>query len=164
MPGPNKVLPEIYVQPGESYMISEPAILRTVLGSCVGITFLVPRLSIGALCHPMLPSYPAKRSACRTVANGRRYVDFCIQDMARQIDSLGAARSEVQVKLFGGADVLPISGHSMQLTVGEQNCDAAFRVLCEEGFGVAASSLGGTFGVNILFHTGTGEVRLRRLS
>ena len=38
----------------------EPTILRTLLGSCVGIAFRVPRLGVGALCHPMLPRCPAK--------------------------------------------------------------------------------------------------------
>jgi hypothetical protein len=40
---PEEPLPEIYVQPGESHLVSEPTILRTVLGSCVGIAFLIPR-------------------------------------------------------------------------------------------------------------------------
>ena len=43
-----------------SCLVTQPAILRTMLGSCVGVTFLVPRLGVGALCHPMLPRCPAK--------------------------------------------------------------------------------------------------------
>jgi chemotaxis protein CheD len=56
MPESDEVLREVYVQPGESCLVSEPAIIRTLLGSCVGVTFWVPRLGIGALCHAMLPS------------------------------------------------------------------------------------------------------------
>src|SRR5579863_2431003 len=97
---PEASVEEIYVQPGESHLVSRPAVLRTVLGSCVGITFLVPRLGIGALCHPMLPHSPGGRGC--GVCSDRRYVDFAIHDMARQFDSLGVRRSEVQVKLFGG--------------------------------------------------------------
>ena len=48
-------------------------------------------------------------------------------------------------------------------TVGKLNCETAIRVLRDEGFEVAASSLGGTSGINIQFYTGTGEVLLRRL-
>jgi chemotaxis protein CheD len=55
MAEPEEGLPEVYLQPGESRMVREPTILRTLLGSCVGIAFRVPRLSLGALCHPMLP-------------------------------------------------------------------------------------------------------------
>lgn len=163
MPEPDAGLREVYVQPGESHLVREPAIMRTVLGSCVGIAFLIPRLGIGALCHPMLPSYPLKPPADRSLAAGRRYVDFAIRDLARQFDSLGARRGEVEVKLFGGADVLLVVHAASRPTVGRLNCEAAIRVLHEEGFDVIASSLGGTSGLNIQFHTGTGEVLLRRL-
>jgi chemotaxis receptor (MCP) glutamine deamidase CheD len=44
------------------------------------------------------------------------------------------------------------------------NIDVAREVLNIEGFAVAAHSLGGNSGVHISFNTGTGEVRLRRLS
>jgi chemotaxis protein CheD len=69
----------------------------------------------------------------------------------------------VQVKLFGGADVLMVTDEASRPSVGRLNCEAAIRVLRDEGLGVIASSLGGTSGVNIKFHTGTGEVLLRRI-
>ena len=106
MPEPEDELPEVYVQPGESHLVREPTILRTLLGSCVGIAFWVPRLGLGALCHPMLPRTPARLAVSLTRSAGRRYVDFAIRDLARQFDALGASRGEVEVKLFGGGDVL----------------------------------------------------------
>jgi chemotaxis protein CheD len=158
------MLPEVYVQPGESHLVNEPAIIRTVLGSCVGITFLIPRLGIGALCHPMLPTYPNKPPIGPRLAEGRRYVDFTIRDLARQFDALGARRNEIEVKLFGGADVLLVVDATSRPTVGKLNSEAAIRVLRAEGFDVLAASLGGTSGVNIQFNTATGEVLLRRLN
>jgi chemotaxis receptor (MCP) glutamine deamidase CheD len=44
------------------------------------------------------------------------------------------------------------------------NCEVATEVLQAEGFRVAASSMGGTSGLNIRFDTRTGEVLLRRLN
>jgi len=163
MPRPDEALPEYYVQPGESHLVTEPAILRTVLGSCVGIAFLIPRLGIGALCHPMLPSYPLKPPADRSIAAGRRYVDFAVRDLAGQFEARGARRDEVRVKLFGGADVLMVVNAAARPTVGKLNCEAALRVLDECGYAVVASSLGGNLGVNIKLNTSTGEVLLKRL-
>lgn len=163
MPLPDDVTPEVYVQPGECRVVTGPAFLLTVLGSCVGITFQVPRLGIGALCHPMLPRCPAHRPPGGRGNADCRYVDFAIRDMARQLDTLGAARAETQVKLFGGADVLSVADGDLRPTVGKLNSEVALRVLGEEGFTVAASCLGGNSGVHIRFETGTGEVRLRRL-
>lgn len=155
---------EVYLQPGESYLARKPAILRTILGSCVGVSFWSARLGIGALCHSQLPRCPTNSTVRPSLAMGRRYVDFAILDLARQFDELGALRSEVQVKMFGGADVLLVNNTtSSKPKVGRLNCEAAIEVVEAEGFRVAASSLGGTSGLNIQFHTRTGEVLLRRL-
>jgi chemotaxis protein CheD len=147
-------LPEVYLQPGESFLAREPTIIRTILGSCVG-----------GLCHAQLPKSPKKSTAGLTLANGRRFVDFAIRDLARQFDDLGISRKETQIKLFGGGDVLVVSEKgSVKPTVGKLNCESALEVLLSEGFEVAASSLGGHSGLNIRFNTSTGEVLLRRLS
>jgi chemotaxis protein CheD len=159
----NAGLPEIYLQPGESRLVREPAILRTLLGSCVGIAFRASRLGAGALCHPMLPRIPAKQTISMKPSAGFRYVDFAIRDLARQFDALGARRDEVEVKIFGGGDVLLTANDASRPTVGSLNIDVALKLLEEEGFKVAASSLGGNCGVTILFNTQTGEVLLKRL-
>ena len=154
---------EIYLQPGELQLVEAPAVIRTVLGSCVGITFRHVGLGLGGMCHPMLPTASKHPRAAGTGEPSTRFVDFAIQEMARRFDGLGARRPEVEVKLFGGADVLPVPHGSRRATVGKLNCEAALQILGEEGYQVTASSLGGTCGVHIQFHTGTGEVLLRRL-
>jgi chemotaxis protein CheD len=158
----NEELREVYVQPGESHLVREPVILRTLLGSCVGIAFRVPRLGLGALCHPMLPRSSTRQTAPLTRSAGRRYVDFAIRDLAHQFDALGARREEVEVKLFGGGDVLAMVNDSARPSVGKLNIESAMKVLAEEGFAIMASSLGGKRGVNIFFNTKTGEVLLQR--
>lgn len=161
-PKTNEELREVYVQPGESHLVRQAAILRTLLGSCVGIAFRVPRLDVGALCHPMLPRYPSRPAAPLSRSAGRRYVDYAIWDMAKQLDELGARRGEVEVKIFGGGDVLLMATDSARPTVGKLNIETAVRVLADEGFAIMASSLGGKRGVNIYFNTKTGEVLLQR--
>ena len=160
--GRDRELPQIHVQPGESHLIREPGILCTLLGSCVGITFWVQRLRVGALCHPMLPALPARRAANFGEAAARRYVDFSIRDLASQLDALGATREETEVKVFGGADVLDMDRSHSRPTVGKLNGEAAERTLRAEGYAVAVSRLGGEEGMQIHFNTSNGEVWLRR--
>jgi chemotaxis protein CheD len=160
----DEALPEIYVLPGELHCVSRPTILRTLLGSCVGITFFAPRLNVGALCHPMLPKCPPHTSGAGNSAANYRYVDFAIREVARILDTLGAKRSEVQVKIFGGGDVLSVASDVSRPTVGNMNCDVALRVLEEEKFMVVASRLRGITGVQIKFETGSGDVWLRELN
>jgi chemotaxis protein CheD len=146
------------------FLANEPIIIRTLLGSCVGVSFWSRRMGVGALCHAMLPRCPEGSEAGVSPEVGYRYVDFSIRDIARKFDRLGAHRAEVQVKLFGGADVL-IAGSeaSARATVGSQNCETALDILQAEGFQVAASSLRGKSGLTIRFNTGNGEIHLRRL-
>jgi chemotaxis protein CheD len=164
MTEPAIILPDLNLQPGELYLARGPAILRTILGSCVGVTFWSARLGAGALCHGVLPRCPFNWPPGSDLQEGSRYVDFSIRYLVRQFDALGVARQELEVKLFGGADVLPVAetrcGRS---TVGAQNCKAAAEVLAQLGLTVSASDVGGVRGRRIHFHTGTGEVLLHRL-
>jgi chemotaxis protein CheD len=117
------------------------------------------------LCHGVLPRCPQSWPADASLSDAQRYVDFSIRYLARQFDALGARRDELDVKLFGGADVLPVGdARAAKPTVGALNCASAIEVLAEEGFTLAASDLGGVRGRRIHFHTGTGEVLVYRLA
>ncbi len=155
-------IPEIYLHPGEWELVRRPTVFKTVLGSCVGITFRVPRLGIGAMCHPMLPHHAGPSAAIRNGTAVGRYVDLIVKELAGAIDRLGASREETEVKLLGGADVL--TSDRAGATVGRMNADTAVRALEAEGFSLAASFLGGNGGVFVQFHTGTGDVLLRHLN
>lgn len=156
-------LPEIYLSPGEFALARSPTILATILGSCVGITFWCARVGVGGLCHSILPRCPRPPEENVPPNIGYRYVDFCVRSLASQFDLLGAARTEVEVKVFGGADVAPIDRAAMRPSVGRLNSEAAVRLLTNEGYVVLASSVGSRYGCKIRFNTGTGEVRLARL-
>jgi chemotaxis protein CheD len=152
-------LPQVFLQPGEFFLAREPAMIGTILGSCIGVTFWSPKHMVGALCHAMLPAHPRASS----LADGLRYVDFCIHNLARLFDELGATRAEVQVKVFGGADMFA-STDPARPTVGKQNRDLAIDMLRAEGYRVAAHSIGDTFGRKIKFNTRSGDVFLLRLT
>jgi chemotaxis protein CheD len=155
-------IPETFLHPGEWKLVRSSTVLKTVLGSCVGITFRVPRLGIAAMCHPMLPHHSARSLPHQNPLTAGRYVDFIIPELGRKFENLGAQRREIEVKLFGGADVLTTSKRGE--TVGKMNSDTAVNLIQEGGFCLLASHLGGDRGVFIEFHTGTGEVLLRRLN
>jgi chemotaxis protein CheD len=158
----NSELREIYLQPGELHIAREPAIIRTALGACIGITFWSAKLRVGALAHPLLPYCPTDLTAEKRLVTGRRYVDFSVRQLAWQFDQLDVSRGDVQVKVFGGAEVVGI-GAAAKPAIGKLNSEAAIEILETEGFKIIASSLGGSLGRQIQFHTGTGEVALRWL-
>jgi chemotaxis protein CheD len=164
MSAPPGILPDLNLQPGQLYLAREPAILRTLLGSCVGVTFWCRKLGAGALCHGVLPRYPGKWPVNSATPDANRYVDFSIHYLAREFKALGVKGCEIEVKVFGGADVLDIGKSARSRpTVGAQNCAAAMETLAAEGLTISACDVGGRRGRRVDFHTGTGEVLLRRL-
>ena len=104
----NSKLRENYLEPGELHIAREPAIIRTALGACIGITFWSAKLRVGALAHPLLPYCPTDLTAEKRLVTGRRYVDFSIRQLAWQFDQLDVSRRQVHVKVFGGAEVVGI--------------------------------------------------------
>lgn len=147
----------VYLKPGEFYGAESPAVVSTVLGSCIAVTFFNPRTGIGSICHALLPTNPA----CHDVATFR-YVDSSVLHMVRRFDTMGIKRSEMEVKVLGGADVLEgLAGAAV--TVGRQNIEAAFRIIEREHLSVAVTDVGGNIGRKIYFCTHTGKVLLKRL-
>jgi chemotaxis protein CheD len=157
-------LPTVHLAVAEVRLARSPVFLQTVLGSCVAAAFWSPKLAIGAMCHGALPRCPEKLLRGLDLKPRLRYVDYAIRYLVSRLCSLGARRSELEVKLFGGGDVLPLTGPRTTESVGRQNCIAAIRTLKEEEIKVTASDLGGRQGRVIYFRTDTGEVLLRRLS
>jgi chemotaxis protein CheD len=90
-------------------------------------------------------------------------VEFSIRYPARHFDALGADRRELEVKVCGGADVLPTPDTRDRCrTVGAQNRRAAMEVPTDERSTALATDLGGQRGRVVFFNTGTGEVLVRR--
>lgn len=146
---------KVYLKPGDIYLMPEPAVVTTVLGSCVSITMYHPWLKVGGICHGLLPNGDGRE--------GFKYVDCAFRYMLQQFRALGARAGEIQAKLFGGASLFSAEGGAGSLSVGSKNVKTAMALIRREGIKLAASDTGGKVGRKILFHTDTGEVFLKRL-
>jgi chemotaxis protein CheD len=160
MTSPLAHLPAARLNPGDLIVADRPALLVTILGSCVAATMFHRRLGLGAMCHGMLPESDTDGGRERF-----RYVSDAIRHMAEQFRAAGAKPQEIEVKLFGGADVLQGDDRRgcSPATVGARNVQAALEALEAEGLTVRASELRGCNGRKILFNTETGDVFLKRL-
>jgi chemotaxis protein CheD len=153
-------LPQIYLKPGELRMVREPEIVVTVLGSCVAVTFFNARLRVAAICHAMLPQ--PKHSG--PVSERFKYLSEAVPYMAAQFRQLGLSPLEVDVKLFGGGNVIGSKdGGHPERWLGHVNVRSARELLAGEGFEIRAANVGGDRGRKILFDTTTGEVRHKHL-
>ncbi len=156
-------LPTLYLKPGEFVISDEPAVITTVLGSCVSVTMFSPRLRIGAICHGLLPQCRDVGPCNNECGKGFRYVDCSVRLMLTEFRRRGIANAEIEAKLFGGADMFaPQEIRPGNITVGRQNIEAAFRICEQERIQVLKSDTGGMYSRKIIFHIHTGDVYLKR--
>lgn len=149
-------LPHVFLKPGELFLSRDPAIVSTVLGSCVSITFFEPSVRLGAMCHVMLPSGP--------MDDGFKFLDSTLGYMVEKISGMGIRLASCEVKMFGGADVLlPRELEGRRLSVGSQNIQEAQRRLDALGIIPKASDVGGKHGRKLFFNSHTGDVFLKKV-
>lgn len=149
--------PKTFLKPGEMHFAINPTIVSTVLGSCISVTMYDAEHRMGAICHAVLPDE-------LIAGDPYRYVDSSIREMLRRFQRHGIKKESLEVKLFGGADILPPGGNDYRaMTVGKQNIFRANEVIKWQRLHLVASDVGGIRGRKILFHTYSGEVYLQRL-
>ncbi|WP_277656079.1 chemotaxis protein CheD [Seleniivibrio woodruffii] len=148
-----------YLKPGEIFYSEEPAMVRTVLGSCVSITMFVPRFKIGIISHCMLPT---SQDAIHRGEDAMKYVDCALLYMNKKIINSGAEKRETEVKLFGGSNMFTIA--DADSGVGIKNVNSALNLIKKLGYGIVSSDTGGNFTRKLFFSFDTGKVYLRKIS
>lgn len=85
--------------------------------------------------------------------------------MIERFEERKIKRAEIEVKIFGGANVLDsLSGPNCPVTIGSQNIRMAVKHLNKNYLSIKASDTGGRIGRKIFFLPETGEVYLNRLN
>lgn len=154
-------LPIINLSPGKLLISEQPAIVSTILGSCVSLCLHHERFRVGAICHGMLPHQTKK-----PMDGYFPYLDTAVAHMLETMrNRFGISPSELRVKMFGGASVLQTSILGADgFAIGQQNIAAALDALARFGLVPGVQKTGGTEGYKIFFNTATGEVFVRRIS
>lgn len=153
-----KPVKHVTLMPGELFCGRNPTVVTTVLGSCVAVTMLCRRLSLWAISHGVLPSgiEDDPPGCCR-------YVDESVRRMSAWFERRGAKKKEIEVKLFGGAEIMMEHGAGSRFVpVGRSNVNMALSALESEGLRVLTSDVGGYTGRKLRFHTLTGDVMVKR--
>lgn len=138
---------------GALAVAQQPGLLRTLLGSCVGVALYDRRLKIGGLAHVVLPTAPAD-----AVDLPGKFADTAVAALVRQMGELaGGAAVKVTAKIAGGANMFSTSSAA---TIGDQNIEAIERVLEELRIPVLARHLRGEQGRRMLLDTATGIITI----
>lgn len=150
-----------FLHPGAVRFSASPELVETILGSCVSITLRDPVSGLAAISHCVLPNSPAG------VAEGDRfrYCDTAIPAMLARFADRQIPVSRIEVKLFGGAEVLPgVERLAVRPTVGALNSSRALTVLASFGLTPSAQKIAGDVGLHLIFDTEKGDVWVRTLA
>ena len=134
-----------------------PDILRTVLGSCVGICIYDSQKKIGGLSHIMLPD--KKRDS----ASYLKYANTAIPFMLEEMEKLGSKKENMVAKIVGGATMFKLNGTSIMSEIGRNNITRVREILGEIRVNIVAEDVGGDYGRTVDFYTDSGEVKIRSM-
>jgi len=143
--------------PGEHYVTESPdEVLVTVLGSCVAACIRDPLCAVGGMNHFMLPG--EARGRWGEATHEMRYGQFAMEQLINDLLKRGARRERLEVKLFGGANLIQSS-----LRIGSSNAEFARSFMRAEQLKIAAEDLEGEFPRRIHYFPMTGRVQRREL-
>jgi chemotaxis protein CheD len=150
---------QIALNSGELFIFQEPRLIATVLGSCVAVTLFSPSIRLAAICHAMLPHPHLAHMGAVAKADRFRYLTFAIPAMVEPFRQAGLFCDEIEVKMFGGANVIELGNEeSPGEGIGADNVRMAEKLLDHFGLKIVASNTGGERGRKLFFDTVTGEV------
>ncbi len=157
-------LQAVYLKPGQVCFIQTPTVVTTVLGSCVAVTMYGKKLGVAAICHAMLPACRTPEACASGCLEPYKYVECAVPKMIRWMRRYKMALCDIEVKVFGAADMIAALDRKDSVRpVGRQNLAAVRGALARAGVRITAEDTGGAVGRKIHFRSDTGEVFLKRL-
>lgn len=144
--------------PGEYYVTARDMVLVTVLGSCVSACIRDKLSGIGGMNHFMLPDAGADKD--NPVSASARYGVYAMEVLINSLLSMGAHRTLLEAKLFGGGNVLQ---GMTQLNIGQRNADFALGFLQSEKIRIVARDLVDVFPRKVYYFPKTGKVLVKKL-
>ncbi len=144
----------IHVGIGELAVATFPDILKTILGSCVGVAIYSPKERIGGLIHIMLPRM------MNGDTNRVKYANTGIPMLIAAIENeCGIGRQSLIAKIAGGANMFSFKKTAAPVfDIGNNNIVAARYCLEQLGIPIVEEDVGANYGRRIEFHLECGKV------
>lgn len=148
---------QVTIHIGELYGSSGPAVIHTILGSCVAVCLFDPDKRIGAMNHILLPG----RADYKHFNAPARFSINAMELLINKMLNLGAERGRIVAKVFGGAHMLPQI--PMENGTGKKIAAFVMDFLNTESIPVINHDIGGRKGRQVYFHTDSGDVFIKRV-
>ncbi len=144
------------ILPGEYYVTGRDMLLVTVLGSCVSACIRDPKTGIGGMNHFMLP----EGDPHNPLSESARYGGYAMEVLLNQLIKLGAQRTRLEAKVFGGGAVM--RGFTLH-NVGERNSEFVLEYLQTERIRVVSQDLRDIYPRKVYYFPTSGRVLVKKL-
>ncbi len=144
----------ITVGVGDIKIARSPKVIKTSLGSCVGVVLYDSVQKIGGILHLMLPNCNDREGKPSKYADTG--IPLLLDLMLNQAKS---KKNVLTAKIFGGAKMFNVSNELFD--IGKSNIAETQRLLDHYSIRITASRVGGTKGHQITLNTETGVVQSR---
>ena len=134
---------------GELGVVHGSGILRTLLGSCIGLILHDRKEGVGGLAHIVLPTSNGDQKT------PGKYADTALPELIRLIEHAGGKTRNLVAKLAGGANMFATV---KMVGIGEQNLAMVEQLLKDAGIPVVGRHCGGQQGRRIAYDVQNGVV------
>jgi chemotaxis protein CheD len=134
---------------------SSPSVLRTILGSCVGICIYDRVKKIGGMAHVLLPT------SQKSTINPEKYADTAIPLLVRELLKQGGRKENMSAKITGGASMFKFGSNIALGQIGDRNVEQTKLELQKLGIPILVEEVGGNLGRVIDFFLTDGHMKVK---
>jgi chemotaxis protein CheD len=133
-------------------VVRAPDMVRTVLGSCVGVALFDCAAKVGGMVHVILP--------CSKQGQGDKgkFADTAVDWLVDEVIRDGALRQRLTAKIGGGASMF---GAHVDNGIGARNIQAVRERLAHHHIRLAAEAVGGLKGRKMTLDPTSGKVEIQ---
>lgn len=135
---------------------TSPAVLRTILGSCVGICIYDKTKKIGGMAHILLPNNQKGNTASL-----EKYADTAIPLLVKKLMQEGAKKEFMSAKIAGGASMFKFGSNIALGQIGDRNIEQTKIELQKLGITILVEDVGGNAGRVLDFFLEDGRLKVR---
>jgi chemotaxis protein CheD len=132
-----------------------PTVLRTILGSCIGICIYDRMKKVGGLAHILLPKDTARG------ATPEKFADTAIPLLVQRLLKEGAKKEYLSAKIAGGAAMFKFQSSVTLGQIGDRNIEETKKVLEQLGIPILEEDVGGSTGRVIDFFLADGHLKVK---
>ncbi len=134
-------------------------ILRTTLGSCIGIVFYNPETKVGAISHIMLAKDSTGKDALKTPF---KYGETALPALVKTMHDAGSPLGTFFARIFGGASMFKGINSNFLQNIGEANIVFVKKFLETNKIPLIIEDVAGNEGRTISLYCDDGRILLKK--